>query len=185
MRILPLVGYMLHADSEVLERQRRMARAFNLPIIWGTTAALDGRSLSVARDANVPAIYAEWGGGGGCDPHAVADYVNGCLNLMAEFGMLDRRQDSPVPQLVVEDDRQQSGHLQVCYPSPMSGLFESCATLGQKVARGDTLGRVSDDLDARVVAVESTQDGIVICLRAFCRVSSGDSLAVILETGTS
>lgn len=41
-----------------------MARAFGLPLIWGTDPTLPGRSLSVARDANVPAIYAEYLGGG-------------------------------------------------------------------------------------------------------------------------
>ena len=52
---------------------------------WGSSAfsaswarrAVDGRSLSVARDARVPAIYAEWGGGGRCNPSGVAAYVEG------------------------------------------------------------------------------------------------------------
>ena len=57
-------------DKAILDVQRRMARALNMPIIWGTSARLDGRTLSVARDANVPAIYAEWMGGGTCDPKA-------------------------------------------------------------------------------------------------------------------
>ena len=59
----PLAGYMLHQDTQILEQHRRMARAFNLPLIWGTNPNLDGRSLSVARDARVPAIYVEHGGG--------------------------------------------------------------------------------------------------------------------------
>ena len=48
-----------------------MARAFNLPLIWGTDASLEGRSLSVARDAAVPAIYAEYLGGGVFSPFAL------------------------------------------------------------------------------------------------------------------
>src|SRR5690606_15795215 len=61
--IYPLSGYMLHPDTEVLASQRTMARAFGLPIQWGTSPYLDGRTLSVARDAGVPAIYTEYGGG--------------------------------------------------------------------------------------------------------------------------
>ncbi len=49
--VSPMTGYMLHSDSGILEQQRKMARAFNLPIVWGTSASLEGRSLSVARDA--------------------------------------------------------------------------------------------------------------------------------------
>ena len=54
--IMPLAGYVLHANAAVLDQQRAMARAFNLPLIWGTNPNLTGRSLSVARDASVPAI---------------------------------------------------------------------------------------------------------------------------------
>ena len=50
-RFYPTVGYMLHPDAGVLEKQREMARAFNLPIVWGTYAHHEGRTLSIARDA--------------------------------------------------------------------------------------------------------------------------------------
>ena len=88
LTVLPLTGYTLHPNAEVLEKQRRMARAFGLPLIWGTDPNLEGRSLSVARDANVPAIYAEYLGGGRFDPQGVEAYVRGCLGVMAEMGML-------------------------------------------------------------------------------------------------
>ena len=73
----PTVGYCLHADREILAVQRRMARAFNMPVIWGTQARGEGRTLSVARDAGVPAIYAEWMGGGGCPPRGLWVWVGG------------------------------------------------------------------------------------------------------------
>ena len=87
--VSPLVGYMLHRDPAVLAAQRRMARAFGLSIIWGTDPNLDGRSLSVARDAGVPAIYAEYLGGGGCTPEGIAAYVRGCQNVLVALDMLD------------------------------------------------------------------------------------------------
>jgi len=181
LEILPLVGYVLHADASVLDRQRRMARAFNLPVVWGTTPSLDGRSLSVARDAGVPAIYAEWGGSGRCDPEAVSGYVAGCLDVAAELGMLDRSRRPSMVRHVVEDDRPESGHLQVCHPSPIGGLFEPRVALGEQVLRGDAIGRVTDDSGRRSASVESAREGIVLCLRSFARVEEGDSLAVVLE----
>src|SRR5436190_2497382 len=93
LSVWPMTGYMLHADANVLERQRAMARAFNLPVIWGTDSQLDGRSLSVARNANVPAIYAEYLGGGRCSADGIEAYVRGCRNVMAGLGMLD----TPMP----------------------------------------------------------------------------------------
>ena len=69
-RFYPTVGYMLHPDAGVLERQREMARAFNMPVVWGTYAGHDGRTLSIARDAGIPAIYSEWMGAGTATPRA-------------------------------------------------------------------------------------------------------------------
>ena len=92
MDVWPMSGYGLSDDPDRLGIQRRMARALNLPVIWGTCGNLDGRSLSVARDAGVPAIYTEYLGSGRCSPDGTDAYFEGCLNVMAEFGMLQHEQ---------------------------------------------------------------------------------------------
>lgn len=180
MKLLPLAGYMLHADPSVLEAQRRMAQAMNLPVVWGTSSRLEGRSLSVARDAGVPAIYAEYGGSGLCDPAGVEAYVAGCLNIAAALGMLER----PVPAskvcYTVEDDREGSGHLQVQHPAPAAGFFEPCVELGAAIERGQPLGQVVDELGRERHNVLAAESGRVLLLRTFPRVSQGDTLAVIL-----
>src|SRR5205085_12461248 len=111
----------LHFDQRVLDMQRRMSRAFNLPIVWGTGAGASGRSLSVARDAGIPAIYTETGGGGSCESQFIDDCVHGCLNVMAELGMIERAAPAARVRYIVEDARAQSGHLQVQHPAPMEG----------------------------------------------------------------
>ena len=181
-RILPMTGYMLHRDPKVLDAQRRMARAFNLPIVWGTDPSLDGRSLSAARDAGVPAIYAEYHGSAVCDPAGVSDYVDGCLNVMAELGMIDIRRPLSAVRHVVEDSRPGSGHLQVCNRAPMTGFFVPTVTLGQPIRPGDVLGTITDLFGERVETIASQQEGLVLLLNTFARVREGDSLAVILET---
>ncbi|MBI2826621.1 MAG: succinylglutamate desuccinylase/aspartoacylase family protein [Planctomycetia bacterium] len=185
MAVLPLAGYMLHANATVLDQQRRMARAFNLPIVWGTSSELEGRSLSVARDANVPAIYCEYQGSGICREEGVAAYVDGCLNVMRSLGMVDRPAPPDAVQLVAEDPRPSSGHLQINNPSPMDGFFEPAVRLGEHVAAGDLLGSVSDALGDRVERMHSRESGLVLLLRTFPRVLAGDTLAVILETGAA
>jgi predicted deacylase len=181
MTVWPLVGYMLHPRAEILERQRAMARAFNLPVMWGTDAALEGRSLSVARDANVPAIYAEFEGGGGCSAQGVTAYVDGCLNVMAELAMIDRRSPPSCAQHVVEDSRAGSGHMQSCYPALAAGYFEPGVELGQRISAGERLGAIYDFQGRRLHEVISQQTGIVLVLRTLPVVQAGDSLAVILE----
>src|ERR1044072_1993272 len=123
--VWPLTGYMLHSRGDVLDEQRAMARAFNLPVMWGTDSSLEGRSLSVARDASVPAIYAEYEGGGRCSRRGIEAYIDGCLNVMGHLGMIERQPPQSKVQFVVEDARSGSGHMQRCYASPASGCFES------------------------------------------------------------
>jgi predicted deacylase len=182
LRVLPLVGYTLHPDPGVLEAQRRMARVFGLPVVWGTDPNLEGRSLSVARDARVPAIYAEYQGGGTCDPAGVAAYVEGCLAILADLNMLasSPRQPSAAP-LVVEDSRPGSGHMQVNHPAPGEGFFEPAVALGQRVQQGDLLGTVSDVLGRRVERVLARYAGTVIVLHTFARIDAGTSVAVVLD----
>lgn len=183
--VSPLAGYMLHADPAILEAQRRMARAFNLPMIWGTTPNLEGRSLSVARDAGVPAIYCEYLGSARCDPAGVQAYVDGCLNVMADQGMLDRRKPCDRVRKVVEDPRDNSGHLQVCNPSPVDGYFEPRVELGVIVRENALLGVVTDMAGTRRHEVRASAPGIVILLRTFPRVLQGESVAVVMEDPTS
>lgn len=182
LSIWPLVGYMLHPRADVLARQRAMARAFNLPVVWGTDPSLEGRSLSVARDANVPAIYAEFLGGGRLSEAGVQAYVAGCLNVLASLGMLDRVPPASDVEFEIEDARPDSGHLQRHHPSPADGCFEPTVVLGQLVAAGELLGRLVDPLGRGPRDIRAEQSGRVLVLRTFPAVKQGDSLAVILET---
>jgi predicted deacylase len=178
--ISPLAGYVLHGDPTVLQGQRRMACAFDLPICWGTSPELEGRSLSVARDCGVPAIYAEYGGGGGCRPEAAAAYVEGCLNVAGLLGLIDRAATKPRQRYIVEDHRPQSGHLQIQHPAPSDGFFESRVSLGQVVRRGESLGRVVDTWGDSPVEVPASHEGVVLFLRVQPPVKAGDPLGGLL-----
>jgi predicted deacylase len=182
LKVYPLAGYVLHRNPAVLEIQRRMARAFNLPLVWGTAGDLDGRSLSVARDAEVPAIYCEFSGAAVCDPVGVDAYVAGCWNVLNELGMLARNLPPNRVETVREDPTPGSGHMQVCNPSPVTGFFEPSQSLGNRVEAGAALGIVYDVDDGQPHLVTTKVAGIVAVLRTFPRVHQGDSLAVVIES---
>ncbi len=183
LRVYPLAGYMLHHDSSVLEQQRSMARIFGLPVVWGTNPNLEGRSLSIARDAKVPAIYAEYHGGGGCDPDGVSAYVRGCLNILKHFGVIDGEiEPISLEQRIIEDARPGAGHMQVRHPSPIQGVFEPKVSLGSRVQIGQGLGTVFDPLGQTVAPVVADSSGVVLVLRKLARISAGESVGVIVET---
>lgn len=180
--ISPLAGYMLHSNATVLDAQRRMAHAFNLPIIWGTSSELEGRSLSVARDAHIPAIYAEHGGGGGCHPQGVADYLQGSLNVLATLNMLTQSSPQSRVKTIVEDPRPQSGHLQINYPAPEAGYFSPAVQLNQHVQPGDFLGEVTDHTGTARHKIHAQTAGLVLLLATFPAVQKNDCTCVLLET---
>ena len=182
--VSPLAGYVLHAVPEVLEKQREMARAFNLPVVWGTSPDRNTSSLSVARDANIPAIYAEYLGSAVCHTEGIEAYVEGCLNVMGLLGMIDHQVNSSRVEHMVEDPRPQSGYMQTQNTAPIDGYFQPQVVLGQRVTAGDLLGVVGDELGNVCEEVRLTQTGLMLVLRTFPRVSKGDGLGVVLELET-
>ena len=179
--ILPLCGYGLAtASANVLENQRLMARAFNLPIVWGTDGRADGRSLSVARDAGVPAVYTEYGGGVDFNAAIVEAYVEGCLNVAAALGILDREPSAPRVKYVVEDDRDDSGFLQIKHPAPIDGFFEAAAEIGDVVSPGRPLGHIVDPLGERRAAVPADGEGVVLFLKRVVSVRKGEGVGGVL-----
>jgi predicted deacylase len=179
--IHPMAGYMIHPDPSILARQREMARAFGLPLIWGTDPAPNGRTLSVARDAGIPSMYVEYGGGSVVRPHIEEAYVEGCLRVLALLGLVSPETTKPAASVTcwVEDARPNQGHLQSKMPSPADGIFVAAVVLGQEVVRGDLWGYVFDPFRGDRREVFAEDDGLVLFLRAEAIVRAGDSLGGI------
>jgi hypothetical protein len=179
--IFPMAGYMIHPDPEMLDTQRKMARAFGLPVMWGTEPGPNGRTLSVARDANVPSIYVEYGGGTTARKEIVSAYVSGCLNILAMLNMTDARYREPEPvQQWIEDATPAKGHLQSKMPSPCNGIFCPQVKLGDLVKDGDPWGQVVDIQTGNSTPILAEDTGMVLFLRCDAVVKAGDSLGGIM-----
>ena len=178
--LTPFAGYMLHPSEKVLSRQRTMAQVFGLPLVWGTTPQLEGRTLSVARDAQVPAIYIEYGGGGGRNAQGIEELLSGCWNVMTHLGMTENTLSGNRVVYTVEDHKENSGHLQIMYPSPTDGIFEAVVCLGEVVKKGQPVGNVYNESGELVSDITASQEGMVFLLRAIPAVKKGDALGGIL-----
>lgn len=183
--VLPFAGYPMGVSDATLEANRRMARAFNLPICWSNDSKGMGRTLSITRDNDIPSIYAEYLGGARCDSQGIEDYTEGCLNVMGEFDMIDRAKPVSRIEHFVEDEREESTHMQIQNPSPLAGFYEPAVSLGQRVEPGDSLGTVCDVTGDVAETIRATQSGIVITLKTFSRVDKEDAIAVICEVDRS
>ncbi|MCB0687102.1 MAG: succinylglutamate desuccinylase/aspartoacylase family protein [Saprospiraceae bacterium] len=178
--ISPLSGYVLHPDVKILEQQRMMSQAFGLPISWGTDPTLQGRTLSVARDAGVPAIYTEIGGQGIYHEAYTKLALIGCLNVMHFLKMLDGDDPHLATLHQLEDYRMESGHLQKLLPAPTAGFFLPCVALNDYVEEGDAIGTIQDESGAESLTIFANEPGMIFMLRCIPSVQEGDTLGGIL-----
>lgn len=183
--IYPLTGYMLHPSPDVLKKQQEMAFAFNLPLVWGTDYRPEGRTLSVARDANVPAIYVEYGGGTGIRNEVIQEYKDGVMNVLGYLNMLKGPTTIQVgcDKYWIEDYRQDSGYLQGKMPSPVDGIFVAEVKIGDMIKIGELIGKVLESLSGKQVDLFADIDGLVFLLRTMVKVKQGDALGGILPIG--
>ena len=183
--IYPLAGYMLHPSPEVLKKQQEMAIAFNLPLVWGTDSLLEGRTLSVARDAEVPAIYVEYGGGAGTRPNVVQVYKSGVMNVLRYLNMLkDPIIQTECDKYWIEDYRQDSGYLQGKMPSPVDGIFVANVKIGAMIKAGEVFGKVIESISGKQFDLYADIDGLVFLLRTIVKVKPGDALGGIMQIGS-
>jgi predicted deacylase len=164
----------------VLAKQKAMAKAFNLPLIWGTDATAQGRTLSVARDYNIPAIYAECRGGLYAKTSTIHLYEEGCMNVMKHLKMLNSSFTMQNPEIWLEDYTPGQGHLQTKLPAPDNGIFVPSLQLGEKVKIGTELGYILNPVLNKKTKIIIKEDGILFMLRISSRVSMGESLGGIL-----
>jgi predicted deacylase len=178
--LMPLTGYLLHPDKDVLAKQKAMAKAFNLPLIWGTDATAQGRTLSIARDNNIPAIYAECRGGLHAKTSTIKLYEEGCLNVMKHLNMLNASFNMENPVIWLEDYTPGQGHLQTKLPAPDNGIFVPALHLGEKVKKGTELGYIINPVMNKKTKIIIEEEGILFMLRISSRVSMGESLGGVL-----
>ncbi len=153
-----LIGY----DSQD-PRGRQAALAFGAPILWGSPYDAPGRTVSLAKSLNIPALYAEARGAGRIDPGDLALYRRGVLNLMRYLGILsgapERKQ--------IEWDLEGGGDIDGSISGASRGFLIPNVRLLDRVRRGDELGTIVDLHGCPLEKLVADRDGIVVLIHAF------------------
>lgn len=180
--IYPMAGFTLHPSGEILDKQRELALACNMPVIWGTDHHPNGRTLSVARDANIPAIYLEYGGGSGIRKEVVKTYKEGIINVLKYLKMAEGEAEITAPgkRFWVEDPRPDSGYFQGKMPAPSDGIFVCEKTPGDQIKHGALFGKIIDPFTGNATVILADVGGMVLSVRISVHVKKGDALGSIL-----
>lgn len=147
----------------------RMARAFITPVIVNTPI-IEGTLRSAAAKMGVPVIVYEAGEALRFDEVAIRAGVRGIIATLRELGMLPklRRDARRVEPIVARSS--------TWVRAPKGGILRSLKTLGEKVARNERLGIISDPIGAEEEDVVASAEGIIIGRTTIPLVNEGEAL---------
>jgi len=137
------------------EKTMSMAKSFGLPVLLNSDIR-DGSLRQAAGDLGVNVLLYEAGQALRYDEFSIRAGVRGITNVMREIGMLKARRSKghSIEQFVAR----QSGWVR----ANESGLVNHIARLGDHVALGAPLAKISDPYGAELATVLCPSEGVVI-----------------------
>lgn len=135
----------------------------------------DGSLRAAAFERKVPIVVYEGGEALRFDEWAIRAGLRGVIATMHHLDMLPtrRKEARELPQPVVSSTS-------VWIRAPEGGILRTRASLGARVARGDTLGTIGDAYGHEPVPVRAPGDAIVIGRTQLPVVNEGDALFHLL-----
>lgn len=130
----------------------------------------DGQLARAATDEGIPTIDPELGGAVGWDDESIEFGVQGVMNVLTYYGLLDGTVET-VPQTRASGfDR---------YNSPVGGLVRHQFDLGDRVRRGDELFEVTDMFGDVKDSMTADRGGIFWRSRRLPQVATGEYVCSI------
>lgn len=149
-----------------------LAAGFGLDLVWTHPGLGPGRTLTVAAERGIPALYVESPIGGVLDERYVAAYVDGVRSVLESLGMLDRSTRRPGPSIWVHGDGDVDGFT----AAGADGLFERTVGLLDEVEAGQPIGRILGGPGEVLEEVRAPSSGLVTTLQRAAAVSRGRPL---------
>ena len=181
---LPVAFPQAYPDGEqgcrpnLSEEVKELAKAFGSEVIWWRGSRSLNTSMisgSVAANGGVPLVV-EAGGGDRIDE--TVDQAADCvLNVMKYLGMIEGDPVLPERQIMVDN--------YMVYRSITGGYYiqEPEVRIGEKVEKGQLLGKVVDPLTSEVREVtRSPLNGIIVSRRISLPINPGGYIAHIADT---
>ncbi|MGM0575358.1 MAG: succinylglutamate desuccinylase/aspartoacylase family protein [Myxococcota bacterium] len=148
---------------------RRCAEAFGAPAIVHAKVR-DGSLRSAAAKREIPVLVYEAGEAHRFDERAIHVGVQGVLRVLAELGIRERgpEEERPGHSTLIERT--------TWVRARRSGILRPERHLGDRVDKGDLLGRIGDAFDAGRVFVKARVSGVVVGRTQHPLVHQGDAL---------
>ena len=164
-------------DLQQMKETVSATRSFGTPISL-VLRELDSKSMldTVVEESGKIFISTELGGGGFVSPRTISIADNGIRNILRHFGILPEI-DEPVPETRFMETPENGGYI----ISPNAGLYEPLIELGEKVNKGQLIGRLHSltDIDSQALEITSKIEGMLVTRAGRAPVKHWDTIAVI------
>jgi predicted deacylase len=165
-----LIGY--HAPDE---RARAAAFAFGAPVVWAHPTIAPGRTVSAAKDRNIPALYTEARGAGRIDGEDLSVYKRGLRNLLRHLGILSGDLEVGQQALHLSGD----GNIDDSVLATRQGFLVPHVRMLDTVETGDVMGVLLDLMGNPLETYLAPRSGHVALIHACPRVLAGDPVFLI------
>ena len=169
-----LCGFNAGANSWCQESER-LANVFNADFTWHHNGAPNyGRSLTVAYEQQIPAIYVEGHGGRSIRKTDLDGYTAGVRRVLQDLKML------PTAPRVARDTIRVAGdgNTDAGLVASESGYLVTRVNVGDLVSNGDVIAEIIDISGVILSTLLAVQNSYVMLLRRDARVHVGDTICI-------
>lgn len=152
-------------DKELYERMVELASLYNPVLIEST--GISGNTGEAVKEYGIPCLMIESGTPYPIREKDVEYHYDGAINLLRYLGMIDGEAASYDPPVNPSSQR---------IWAEKGGVWRRYVEAGQRVKRGEKLGRVCNLLGEIIQEEKAPFDGVVSFLRIHYSVNAGDSL---------
>ena len=169
-----LCGFNAGANSWCQESER-LANVFNADFTWHHNGAPNyGRSLTVAYEQQIPAIYVEGHGGRSIRKTDLDGYTAGVRRVLQDLKMI------PTAPRVARDTIRVAGdgNTDAGLVASESGYLVTRVNVGDLVSNGDVIAEIIDISGVILSTLLAVQNSYVMLLRRDARVHVGDTICI-------
>lgn len=169
-----LCGFNAGANGWCQESER-LANVFNADFTWHHNGAPNyGRSLTVAYEQQIPAIYVEGHGGRSIRKTDLDGYTAGVRRVLQDLKMI------PTAPRVARDTIRVAGdgNTDAGLVASESGYLVTRVNVGDLVSNGDVIAEIIDISGVILSTLLAVQNSYVMLLRRDARVHVGDTICI-------
>ena len=165
-----------HAGSHNwCKESERLANVFNADFTWHHNGEPDyGRSLTVAYEQQIPAIYVEGHGGRSIRKTDLDGYTDGVRRVLQDLKMLSAAPKNTHDSISVFGE----GNTDAGLVASIDGYLVTRVKVGDRVSTGEVIAEIIDISGVVLSALSATQTCYIMLLRRDAKVSTGDTICI-------